>query len=117
MKRKQMRCAVALVPRACETLTRVFLVVLVTTSEARGVTPFIPLRGRTSALGECQDTPAHSDEVAVGEEARTWRIPGGPSRAEGGGRVCSENSERSKTPRRRSGASGRVRSLAIAGRR
>ena len=68
-----MRCAVALVPRARETLTRVFLVVLVTPSEARGVTPFMPLRGRTSALGEGQDTPAHSDGVAVGEEARAWR--------------------------------------------
>ena len=42
-----MRCAVVLVPRARETFTRVFLVVLVTPSEARGVTPFIPLRGRT----------------------------------------------------------------------
>ena len=38
--------------------------ILVTPSVARGVTPFMPLRGRTSALGEGQDTPAHSDGVA-----------------------------------------------------
>ena len=31
--------------------------VLVTPSVAQGVTPFLPLRGRTSALGEGQDTP------------------------------------------------------------
>ena len=85
-----MRCAVALVQRARETLTRVFLVVHVTPSKARGVTSFMLLRGRTSALGEGQDTPAHSDEVAVGEEARAWRGPGGPSPAERGGRVRSK---------------------------
>ena len=48
----------------------------------------MPLRGRTSALGEGQDTPAHSDGVAVGEEARAWRGPGGPSPAERRGREC-----------------------------
>ena len=75
-----------------------------TPSMARGVPPFLTLRGRTSALGEGQDTPgADSDGVAVGEEARAWREPGGPSPAECGGRVCSEKS--SKLPRRRSGAS------------
>ena len=35
----------------------------------------MPLRGRTSALGEGQDISAHSDGVAVGEEARAWRGP------------------------------------------
>ena len=79
-----MRYAVALVPRARETLGRVFLVVLVTPSEARGVTPFMPLRGRTSALGEGQDTPAHSDEVAVSEEARARRQNAGAK----GGQAC-----------------------------
>ena len=109
-----MRCAVALVPRARETLIRMFLVVLVTSSEARDVIPFMSLCGRTSTLGEGQDTPAHSDEVAVGEEARAWWRPGGPSPAERGGRVCSEKSEHSKIPRRRSGASGRARWLGTA---
>ena len=85
-----------------------------TPSVARGVTPFLPWRGRSSALGEGQDTPAHSDGVAVGEGARAWRGPGGPSPAERGGRVCSEKPERQRIPRRRSGASFRARGLATA---
>ena len=84
--------------------------VLVIPIEGRGGdTPFLPLRGRTSVLGEGQKTPTHSDGVTVGEEVRAWRGPGGLYPAEREGRECSEKSEHSKIPRRRSEANGRAR--------
>ena len=93
-----MRSEIALVPRARETLTGLFLVVLVTPSEARGVTPFMPLRGRTSALDEGEDPPAHSDEVAVGEEARAWRGPGGFAEARGVDRYSRSSGKKNFSP-------------------
>ena len=60
-------------------------------------------------LARIRGRHAYSRGVAVGEEARAWRGPGGPSPAERGGRVCSEKSERSKISQRRLGASVRER--------
>ena len=70
--------------------------VLVTPSEARGVTPFLP------------HLPMATVSPMAGMQARlTWceslARAGAPPPTERGGRVCSEKSEHSKIPRRRSG--------------
>ena len=74
-----------------------FCHVLVTSSVTRGVTPCLPLRGRTSALGQGSDTSyAHSDGVAIGgsKGEATWckslARPGDPSPEEHGERFWSE---------------------------
>ena len=103
------------VSRARETLAGMFLLCPGDTERGSRCHPLLAL-ARTVIRTRRRSgySIAYSDGVAVGEEARAWRGPGGPSPAERGGRVCSEKSENSKIPRRQSGASRRARWLATA---
>ena len=62
------------VSRAWDTSPGRSWLALVITRVAQGITPFLPLRGRSSTLGEGKALHvSYSDGVAVGEEARARR--------------------------------------------
>ena len=88
--------------------------VLMTPSVARGVTPFLPLRGLSSALGEehsmCRWRRSRRWQGRSAGEAHLVREPGESSVSCGARRrVCYEKSEHSKSPRPRLGANGHAR--------
>ena len=108
-KSRRRRCfAVVLVPRAREALTRVFLVVLVKPSEARGITPFMAAPDVRAGRGSGHSGPQRRGRCwREGESLARTRLSVSGA-AERGGRVCSDKSEHRKIPRRRSGASARA---------